>query len=140
MFTQEIDKMSREFLSTHPEGVFVAYRFRQPPHINVARKGSSLHVSKEKDTTLQPGDSFERKGTTFQMFRIYEAVSNLVGTNSIAVAYFDKDAAAADGKALQHFCQLSRSFEDSNFEVPSPLLLSWSLSPLPPSPSLSLRT
>ena len=119
MFTEEIDKMSRDFLSTHPEGVFVAYRFRQPPHINAARKGSSIHVSKQKSPTLQPGDSFEREGTTFQMFRIYEAVSNL-GTNSIAVAYFDKDAAAADGKTLKHFCQLSRSFEDSNFEVPTP--------------------
>ncbi len=89
------------------------------PHINAARKGSSIHVSKEKSTTLQPGDSFEREGTTFQMFRIYEAVSNL-GTNSIAVAYFDKDGAAADGKTLKHFYQLSRSFEDSNFEVPTP--------------------
>ena len=62
-----------------------------------------------------PGDLFEKEGTTYQMFRMYETIG-AIGCNTIAIAYYDKAAAIADGKDLQYFLKLPRRYEDSNFE------------------------
>jgi hypothetical protein len=66
---------------------------------------------------IKPGDLFEREETTYQMFRMYETIG-AIGCNTIAVAYYDKAAAEADGNDLQYFLNLnlSRRYEDSNFE------------------------
>ena len=37
MFAAEVDAMAKKFLEEHPEGVFVAYRMQQPPHMNATR-------------------------------------------------------------------------------------------------------
>jgi hypothetical protein len=37
MFAAEVDAMAKKFLEEHPEGVFVAYRIQQPPHMNATR-------------------------------------------------------------------------------------------------------
>lgn len=114
MFANEITTMSNAFMAQNPEGVFVAYRFQQPPHINTSRS----HANKRPETKavpIKPGDLFERQGTTYQMFRMYETIG-AIGCNTIAVAYYDKAAAEADGKDLQYFLKLSRRYEDSNFE------------------------
>ena len=58
---------------------------------------------------------FEREGTTYQMFRIYESVTEYA-SNTMVVAYYDRAAADADGKTLQHFLQLPTFHQDSNFE------------------------
>ena len=44
MFALEIESMSRQFLEDHPEGVFIAYRFQQPQHINTARRYRRVRV------------------------------------------------------------------------------------------------
>ena len=64
---------------------------------------------------LRPGQQFEKEGTIYQMFRIYESVSEL-RSNVMAIAYFDKYAADVDGKSLEYFLQLPRRHEDTNFE------------------------
>jgi hypothetical protein len=66
---------------------------------------------------LQPGGQFEKDGTVYQMFRIYESVSES-GSNVMAIfiAYFDKLAADEDGKTLEDFLKLPRRHEDTNFE------------------------
>jgi hypothetical protein len=55
------------------------------------------------------------EGTIYQMFRIYESVSEL-RSNVMAIAYFDKYAADVDGKSLEYFLQLPRRHVDTNFE------------------------
>ncbi len=37
MFAAEVDAMAKIFLEEHPEGVFVAYRIQQPPHMNATK-------------------------------------------------------------------------------------------------------
>jgi hypothetical protein len=74
----------------------------------------------------EPGEEFDRESTTYQMFRIYESV-NATASNTMVVAFYDKAAAAADGKHLKYFLQLPKYHEDSNFENVHPDFVSVAL-------------
>jgi hypothetical protein len=112
MFANEITTMSNAFMTQNPEGVFVAYRFQQPPHINTSRSHANKRLEK-KAVPIKPGDLFEREGTNYQMFRMYETIG-AIGCNTIAVAYYDKAAAEADGKDLQYFENLHPEYLNIN--------------------------
>ena len=120
--------MSQTFLEANPENLFVAYRFKQPPHVNAGApkaKGKKRKATSGDDSGadgvavasgagLQPGDKFESKGTVWQLFRIYETVTE-AGCNSIACAYFDVDAAESFGQECKYFLNLPVEHQESNF-------------------------
>jgi hypothetical protein len=116
LFAQETDRMSQTFLEANPENLFVAYRFKQPLHVNAGApkaKGKKRKATSGDDsgadgvavasgTGPKPGDKFESKGTVWQLFRIYETGTE-AGCNSIACAYFDVDAAESFGQEYEYF-------------------------------------
>ena len=133
-FTAEMDRLSASFFSTHREGVFAAYRFQQPVHLNGPRAaaGRAPSASTAPRTSAatpstapeivdeaEVGALFERggaeAGTIWQIFRIYESVGK-EGTNTIAIAYFEVELARADGRDLDYFLDLDPDLERSNFE------------------------
>lgn len=92
-FAREIKKMTDAFLATHPDGIFQAYRFRKPPHINITRRPNSRR--RQPTTTMRNrvsadregvGTVFEVDGTTYCLFRMYEAVAHQ-GGSCMACAY-----------------------------------------------------
>lgn len=183
LFAQEIDRMSQKFLDANPENLFVAYRFKQPPHVNAGttraksstakarskpkpkqhpqcppsddrvdfRKDGGFEISSASNfqqiqtprpgayenllsipfeegprskpadrpvpggATPKPGDRFETNGTVWQLFRIYETVDE-TGSNSIACAYFDVDAAESFGQDYEYFLNLPAEHQESNFQ------------------------
>lgn len=99
-FSREIQKMSDAFLATHPDGIFQAYRFRKPPHVNSNRRTNPRRERSTRTTTstqlyeggplVNDGDAdgtlFEVDGTTYCLFRMYETVAHQ-GGNCMACAY-----------------------------------------------------
>lgn len=64
MFAKELEAMSTAFLSAHPEGVFVAYRFEQPCHVNDEGR-------RKPRTVVKPGDEFEKHGQSMCSFSLF---------------------------------------------------------------------
>jgi hypothetical protein len=87
---------------------------------NLWQEADSLHPELLADYKLQgpqgpdEGDTWERQGTVYQLFRIFETVS-VEGQNSLACAYFEVERARADGLDLEYFQTLSPEMERSNF-------------------------
>lgn len=116
-FAAEIELLSDRFLQSHPDGIFQAYRFDQPPHINESTTQRRCAHSMVSSTNLSPpeGQLFERHGTMYQMFRIYETIGE-PGSNAVVCAYFDIELATADGRGFDFFAGLEKDYERSNFE------------------------
>jgi hypothetical protein len=121
LFVAEINRMSAKFLEENPAGLFLAYRFKKPPHVNTATPATARNRSAPGgDPTKQtngpkPGDQFERQGTLWQLFRMYETITDQ-GSNTIACAYFDVETAAALGQDYDYFFDLPVEHQESNFQ------------------------
>lgn len=87
---------------------------------NLWQEADSLHPELVADFKSQgpelpeEGEMWEREGTVYQLFRIFETV-NVEGQNSLACAYFEVERARADGLDLEFFERLSPEMERSNF-------------------------
>lgn len=145
-FSAEMDRLSASFFSTHPQGVFAAYRFQQPVPLNGTRTATPNDLYQPPGEQLAPsprstspslqlpptpdaapddeedaevGTLFERGDTEAgTIWQIFRIYESigLEGSNTVAIAYFEVELARADGRDLDYFLDLDPDLERSNFE------------------------